>query len=88
MDELIILQNIRIGKYKSNVPYTPETRSKYHEDCYRLERVAFRYDALLATDLLAHPKAEKAWNMAWDRGHSGGLEDVYWELREIADLLL
>ena len=34
-----------------------------------------------------HEKSERLWQLAWDRGHSGGLMDVYWEWRELLELV-
>lgn len=47
----------------------------------------FKDDALTACGIFDHPKAEKAWMMAWERGHSGGLESVLSELEDLVDLL-
>lgn len=49
---------------------------------------AFKADALKECGLEGHPKADKAFSMAWDRGHSGGLPEVYGYLEELAELLL
>lgn len=57
----------------------------------------FRVDALLAVGLAArgsggliwpHPRAAKAWQFAWDLGHSYGLHEVFVHLVEIADVLI
>ena len=48
----------------------------------------FKRDALDDTGLTNHPKAEKAWEMAWDRGHSSGYYEVYQQLCELSDLLI
>jgi hypothetical protein len=38
-------------------------------------------------DMQTNPKAERAWIMAWERGHSGGYGDVLEELSELAELI-
>ncbi len=34
-----------------------------------------------------HPKAEVVWNKAWERGHDSGLNEVFSELEDLADLV-
>lgn len=34
-----------------------------------------------------HPKADKAWNMAWQKARSEGFEAVLYELEELAPLM-
>lgn len=48
----------------------------------------FKADALDEVGLTGHPKAEKAWELAWDRGKSPGLTEVLGNLEELAELLL
>jgi hypothetical protein len=60
---------------------------EYRKHTYDLEN-QFRHDALDDVGLLGHKKEGKAYSLAWNRGHSYGLESVYQELCEIADLLL
>lgn len=48
----------------------------------------FRVDLL--DDLgvpLDHPKAEKLFSLAWEKGHSDGYNDVYGEACELVELL-
>lgn len=47
----------------------------------------FKINLLDFVGLLGHPKAEKAFQIAWDRGHSAGLNEVLLELEELADLI-
>lgn len=49
---------------------------------------AFKKEALKELGLENHPKAEKVFDLAWERGHSQGYTEVYLELQELADLLL
>lgn len=34
-----------------------------------------------------HPKFERAWQIAWEEGHSSGISEVENYFRELADLL-
>lgn len=47
----------------------------------------FRVDALAETDLTNHPKADRAFDMAWDERHSSGYMDVFHFLWDLADLM-
>jgi len=55
----------------------------------------FKADALVEVGLTNHPKADKAYGMAWEKayalawenGHSGGLSEVYNHLLDYAELL-
>lgn len=35
-----------------------------------------------------HPKAQKVWDMAWERGHSSGYDSVRSEFEELVELIL
>lgn len=48
----------------------------------------FQVDALADVGLTHHPKAKKAFELAWSYGHASGLREVYDHLVELADLLL
>ena len=47
----------------------------------------FKQDALEDVGLENHPRKEKAYDYAWDKGHSAGLQEVYSYLVDIADVL-
>ena len=61
--------------------------AELQKESHRLD-AAFKADAIKECGLEGHPKADKAFSMAWDRGHSAGLPEVYMNLEELADLLL
>lgn len=44
-------------------------------------------DLELQEGLGGHPKADKLWIIAWDRGHSSGYADVISVYEELAELL-
>ena len=78
--------------YKNRFPY--KTRKEdlkafeaYHRENGRIDDL-FRKDALQEAGLTGHPKAEKAFEMAWERGHSSGYHEVFNCLLPLADLLL
>ena len=48
----------------------------------------FYDDALEEVGLTGHPRASKAFYYAYERGHSGGLEEVLNVLRGIAEVLV
>ncbi len=49
---------------------------------------AFKNEVLTALGIASHPKAEKLWDMAWDKGHSHGFYQIASEAEELAELLL
>jgi hypothetical protein len=48
----------------------------------------FKLDCLECVGLSDHHRADRAWSMAWERGHSSGLYDVLGELQDLATLLI
>jgi hypothetical protein len=77
------------GTFNSNV--SDEERRNMKE-AYRLEDdrlfEIFKKDAIKEVGLENHPAAEKAFQLAWERGHSCGYAEVFIYLEELADLLL
>ena len=59
---------------------------KYRDDQARLFQL-FKYAALTYCDIAFHPKADKAFSMAWDKGHSSGYYEVLNELEILAELM-
>lgn len=62
-------------------------RAAYNLDVARLNamfRDAVSEDIGLKKD---HPKYDKIWEMAWDRGHANGLVEVYNEMIELYELI-
>lgn len=47
----------------------------------------FKKDALKHLGIDGHKNADKAFDIAWDLGHSCGYADVYDYLSDLADLL-
>jgi hypothetical protein len=48
----------------------------------------FRADAIEAVGISGHPKADRAYALAWQQGHSYGLHDVLCALVDLASLLV
>jgi hypothetical protein len=48
----------------------------------------FKHDCLEENGLLDHPKAEKAWEIAWREGHHGGYNGVDCVMSYLAELLI
>ena len=75
------------GLYKKELEkYNNEMQAFYDEEKALYEK--FKLDALKNVGLLNHPKANKAFDFAWEHGHSSGHEEVYGWLVEAADLIL
>lgn len=70
-----------------------EEMNKYYKEMKEYNRRVveirknFKKDALTSCGLINHPKAEKAFEMAWERGHSNGYTEVVYELEKLADFL-
>lgn len=52
------------------------------------QRQQFQADAINATGLAGHPKAEGIFNYAYSQDHAYGLEEVLSTLSELAEVLL
>jgi hypothetical protein len=61
-------------------------RSDWEAEENRLFK-GFKADALAEVGLENHPKADKAYGLAWKNGHSSGLSEVYSYLLDYAELL-
>ncbi len=92
-------RRIMDGEFTAKIAY-PERKDFQDNDDFRAAKVAYKqavYDmqhdvfkkaALADLGLIDHPKAHKAWSMAWERGHAQGLHEVYLELQDLAELLI
>ena len=60
---------------------------KLQSDYYTENNAEFYNDVLTKLGLINHPKAGKAFQIAWDN-HANGYRDVYHNLSKLADLLL
>lgn len=71
-----------INKYLSEVKEFDKAKVEYAKNlaAYQeaeAERIRqFKVDLFVAYGVTGHPKAERAFNLAWDFGHSGGLHEV------------
>lgn len=101
MEKKSVEDKLRDGDYKTKLPYVvnrvdPKGHKAYRADQSRLQD-QFRTDALVELKLLElstneevlfkHPKAELLWDKAWDRGHHGGLAEVWNEIQDLKDLI-
>ena len=83
-------------KYDNTFSFPPVSQSislekrrqmlkEYRAESKRLNDL-FTHDALKDVGLKNHPNKDKIFDYAWERGHSCGLEEIYIELCELADL--
>ena len=72
----------RLRKYNSS-----DIQERCYTDYYQ-NNPGFEEDAIKYVGLEGHPKADKAFSMAYDRGHSEGHSMVLEELKRLAELLL
>jgi hypothetical protein len=65
------------------------TKPDFHPNNYNYaEAHMFKEDAIVEAGLHNHSKAEKAYELAWNYGHSSGYNDVWAYLQDLAELLL
>lgn len=60
-------------------------------EAYRAEEnrlyAKFREDVEAEYNMAGHPKAQKLWDKAWERGHSEGLSQVLWWYDDLHELV-
>lgn len=95
-----IMDQVQAGYYDHKLPYVTVPFKQRGQDpergaaaeAYQAEGkqlfAEFKHDALMAVGLSGHPKAEQAWGMAWDDGHSEGYHRVLEILYDLAELML
>jgi hypothetical protein len=75
-----------LAKYEIKQEKFKLLRNEYIAEDRRLKEL-FEADALEYVGLTGHPKANKAFLLAWERGYSGGYNDIIIHLEELAKLL-
>ena len=76
-------------KYANNLPWGErgsEERAKYNEREQSVN-VSFRADALEACGITGHPRENQAYSLAWEQGHEAGLDEVFYRLQDLANLI-
>lgn len=88
-----IFEWIREGKYENTKPYAPGIsrppevkRREYRAEEARLQAL-FKADLFRCYGVEDHPKAEDAWRIAYERGHSAGYSEIANEFDEIVVLI-
>jgi len=84
---------INAGEFDNKVSYpvsNKEDRRKELDAYRRGSAEAFkRFKEAVEEDFVTagHPKADLLWELAWSRGHSGGLLEVVSEYEELVELI-
>lgn len=83
-----VLELIEQRHYHTKLPWGKErgVRGAYRADQRRLVE-ELKADAIEYCGLKGHPKAEKAWDFAWEERHHSGFREVVEFLEELADLI-
>ncbi len=71
--------------YKNKLSYAANP-DLYCEEDLRLFNL-FKADAIREAGLEGHPKAHKAFALAWRDGHAEGTRAVFYHLEDLAELL-
>ncbi|MFV2015178.1 MAG: hypothetical protein ACC656_07120 [Candidatus Heimdallarchaeota archaeon] len=74
------LKEIAINNYWNN-------QQKIREERHQKHFVEFKADLAETYKISDHPKLDKLFDMAWERGHSEGLNSVEIEFAELSELL-
>ena len=74
-----------VEAYNTKMESYTKARKEYQEEEVRICNL-FKQDALADVGLADHPKAEKIYAHAYDRGHSGGFSEIYNALIDLAEL--
>lgn len=77
----------KLQNYENSLIKYKEELKKYNLEGMRLIKL-FENDCMEEVGLSNHPKREKVWEYAWKEGHSGGLNDVYCIISDIAEILI
>ena len=78
-EELVVYEQ-EIYKYNEEIK---KYRQEQREHLAQFKKDAIEYCAIDAM----HPRVDRAYAIAWDRGKSAGLHEVVNELEELAELL-
>jgi hypothetical protein len=81
-----VTQKLARGAYTNTVDFKAD-RTAWRAKENEIE-AEFKEDCIQDVGLKGHPKADKAFDLAWSRGHSAGFNEVYGELCDLSDLLL
>lgn len=83
----ILTLNKRIGNLKLELrALENKMEDDYQQDCNQ-KICDFRIALEEEFETTDHPKKDKLWNLAWERGHSSGLSEVYCEYQELAEFI-
>ena len=77
---------VRMDQYESDIKQWNVLHNEYHQAVGRIED-SFRQALFVELGIENHPKRDKFYAKAWDRGHSGGLNEVASELEDLVELM-
>ena len=73
--------------YETKIKEYRKQLDDYMTKCNEIHE-KFKHDALEYCGIFGHEKADKAFEIAWDYGHSNGYNEVLIYLADLADLLI
>lgn len=77
---------ISLREYNAAMEKYYEEEREYREETSRLYQ-KFKDDLFKENGVTGNPKAQMAYDMAYDRGHSSGLEEVVYYFEELVELI-
>ena len=85
-DETHAQFGVRMDQYEQDKNQWDVLRNEYHQSVGRIED-SFRQALFAKLGIGNHPKRDKFYAKAWERGHSGGLNEVASELEDLVELM-
>ena len=85
-DEMTVLGDV-VAAYNTSKAAAKAARDA-HDNREREIVATIRLDLETEYGLVGHPKADKLWAMAWDRGHGSGYGEVIAVYEELVELVL
>ena len=76
----------KFNKEFGNLEYNKDKRDEYHK---RGKEINHKFKLALFKEygVETNIKREKCWELAWERGHSGGYSEVELEFIDLAELI-
>jgi predicted nucleic acid-binding protein len=75
-----------VDRYELEVEVYKKKKDSYHAGLADAED-RFKKDLFEDLGITNHPKAERLFSKAWERGHSSGMYEVYLVAQDLVDLI-
>lgn len=79
--------NRLLTRKKNNMNTHSSFITKVNEGYYNNNLEKFKNDMFECYNVSNHPKADKAYSLAWEYGHSAGLHDIHNYFSDLVELI-